>query len=412
MKKLIGTLLTILFCIVSASSQAQVSKILGMNADTTLPPPPPPCSTFNISGPVSSVDVGDIFAMSQISLRVVSSLGTFGFVFKTPTTPPKTLHLKVGTLSPLSLIVDNSVVTWSSGGEEDSYAFGASANGYVLQFRPLASSQPLNRRTVAYSAENGSLLGTQNFTVGTNFTIDDSFNTGQTFDGGRYYSQGGPFSGGLLLMVAWNHGVLNLTNMPSSINAIFGFGYDGVSKIFAYMNQSGSNPQRVVTKWAKFNGTSTDFETQNDISNIVGQIGGLVFGNNKVYVSESPNLAAVIRVVKLSTNLAVEQIVNLFIPDGNAHNGSNIGYDSIYNKLYVISNVLGGSPPALVGRRIFRLNPTDLSVEQVFTVSGTNNPFKFGTSSFWVSDNGRRAWTFEQDTSIQHYFVREWSLCS
>jgi hypothetical protein len=409
MKKLIGMLVVLFICVVSMSSQAQISEIFGVNTDSTPTPPPPPCSTFNISGPLSSLDVGATSEISELGFRVVPSLGTFGVSFKKVIGggTQLELHLKVGTLSPLSLIVDNLVITWTLG-EVDFYVIGASANGYVLHFLPLAFSQPFNRRTVAYSAENGSLLGIQNFTSSVAYQVFSSESFGQTFDGGRYYTQG-RVSATERLMVAWNHGVASTSPIPSSINALFGFGYDGVSKIFTFMNVNDqNNPQRVVHRWAKFNGVSTDFETQNDITGTVGQIGGFVFGNNKIYISENPQPSVSLGVHRLSTNLAVEQSAFLQVGDGALYTGSRAAYDQINNKLYVISNVSGG----VVGRRIFRVNPTNLSIEQAFTVVGGGLGFQFSDANFWVSDNGRKAWTLESDSGVSRFIIREWSLCS
>src|SRR5579884_1585236 len=126
-----------------ALSYAQILKVTGANVDATLPPPPPPCSTFNISGPLSSLDVGNssnsVPVLSELTFNIVSSSGTFGFAFKQQDVVGggRTLHIKVGTLSPLNLIVDQSVVSWPPTAQEDGgFGFGSSANGYVLNFRP------------------------------------------------------------------------------------------------------------------------------------------------------------------------------------------------------------------------------------------------------------------------------------
>jgi hypothetical protein len=388
-----------------ALSYAQILKVTGANVDATLPPPPPPCSTFNISGPLSSLDVGNssnsVPVLSELTFNIVSSSGTFGFAFKQQDVVGggRTLHIKVGTLSPLNLIVDQSVVSWPPTAQEDGgFGFGSSANGYVLNFRPDAFFQPLQRRTVLYSADNGSLLGTQNFTDSVDYAVGNSSSIGLSFDGGRFYSTSVGGSG----IVAWNHGVSTLTS-GLSFSPIIGFGYDGTSKIYT---SAGTNS--VMARFAKFNGTSTVLEATFDPGLWFSPdfTGGLVFGNGKLYISDFPSGALSIIVARLNGNpFSTEQSIFLNTGDSATYTGSRLVFDSTNNKLYLISN-------SNVGRRIFRLNPTNLSVEQAVTISGAGLAFFLSDESLHIRSNGRRMYTLEIDSNTQRYFLREYSLCS
>ena len=417
LKKIILLASVVLSIGIGVVSYSQILKITGVNVDGTLPPPPPPCSTFNISGPLSSLDVGNFAGgtfpqVSQLALNIVSSSGTFGFAFKQQDVlgGGRTLHIKVGTLSPLSLIIDQTVQSWPPTAQEDSgYGFGASANGYVLNFRPDAFFQPLQRRTVLYSADNGTSLSVLNFTETVGYFLDSSSNQiGLTFDGGRFYNAynvGG--SVGPNGIAAWNHGISNITNTPSFNVARTGFGYDGVSKVYANIDPGGVSPP-LLARFAKFNGSNTVVEATFDPGfSSSDTIGGLVFGNGKLFISNFPSGVSSIKVARVNGNpFSVEQSINLSIGDGDTYSGSRLAFDSTNNKLYLISMAASN------GRRIFRLNPTNLNVEQVATIGGAGLSFRFEDGSLHVSSNGRRMYTLEVDGNIQHYFIREYGLCS
>lgn len=390
-------------------SYAQVLKIVGSAVQLSSVPPPPACNAFNISGPVSSLDVGRFNSstccplLSEPGFRVVSEVGTFGLAFKQQDTVGggRTLHVKVGLVSPLSLVVDQSLVSWPPNAEEDTYVFGGTANGYVVHTRPSAFFSPLSRRTIALSAENGSVLSTINFTVSSSYQLYQPQNlNGQTFDGGYFYSAGstGPNS----IFVAWNHGFSFISsNIPSAVPGV-GNGYDGVSKIYTTIGSY------LGARWTKFNGTDIvkDFESSlggiYSGSNIIGSIS---FGNGKVYISASPSNSGSIKISRHDSNLNLEQFADISVGDGALYTGAKSIYDRLNNKFYVISN-------STLGRRIFRVNPTNLSVEQTFTVSGSGLSFVFTDSAIQISHNGRRLWTLESSSFTDQYTVREYSLCS
>lgn len=401
--------LVLLTYIFSFSVHGQVSNIIGSNLDASPPPPPPPCSIFNISGPISSVNIGKLSTgtvprLSELGFRVISSSNTFAVSYKQQDVigGGRTLHLKVGVAFPLSIIIDNSLVSWPPNAEEDTYVMSGSANGYIINTRPSAFFQPLNRRSILVSADTGVVFGTINYSVSTSMQVFQSTVFGHLFDGGVFYV--GASIGSSSGFIAFKHGFSSslVVNPVDLSTQNVGDTYDGVSKIYTV---SGSVN---IARWSKWNGSTIVHEetVTSGIFNPPNNIRSISFGNGKLFVSGTPISTISILIARFGTiPLNLEQSAFISAGDGATYNGAASIYDRFNNKFYVVSN-------SSVGRRIFRVNPTNLSVEQTFTISGGGLAFFISDSALQIKDDGRILWTFESDSNNDQYVIRAYSLCS